>query len=102
MFIILGSFQLPPEDLSDFHTMMATMIPQTRAEDGCLNYVMLVEDAASGLIHVTEMWRDDAALLAHFKQPWTQGFIQRFSSRTTNMQIKIHDISQTRDLPPIG
>ena len=41
----------------------------TRAEDGCIAYSYAEDVAEPGLIHVFEIWRDEAALLAHFAAP---------------------------------
>ena len=44
---------------------MLAMVSASRAEDGCLEYSYAEDIFDSGLIHVTERWRDQAALDAH-------------------------------------
>ena len=45
---------------------MAAMLKASRAEDGCLEYAYAEDVLEPGLIRVFEVWRDRAALDAHF------------------------------------
>jgi len=45
------------------------MLAASRAEDGCVEYSYAVDVADQGLIRVFEVWRDEAALKAHFATP---------------------------------
>jgi quinol monooxygenase YgiN len=46
---------------------MIEMLTASRAEDGCIVYSYGFDVAEPGLIRVFEIWRDQAALDAHFK-----------------------------------
>jgi quinol monooxygenase YgiN len=48
---------------------MIAMMAASRAEDGCRAYGYAEDVAEPGLIHIFEIWRDRAALEAHFKTP---------------------------------
>ena len=48
---------------------MIAMLEASRAEDGCLVYSYAEDVAEPGLIRVFEVWRDQAALDAHFQTP---------------------------------
>ena len=67
MLLITGTVRLPPERLADARPAMRAMIEASRAEDGCLGYSYAEDVLEPGLIRVTEMWRDQAALDAHFR-----------------------------------
>ena len=67
MLLITGTVRLPPERLPDARGPMRAMIEASRAEDGCLAYSYAEDVLEPGLIRVTEMWRDQAALDAHFR-----------------------------------
>jgi quinol monooxygenase YgiN len=43
------------------------MVAASRAEDGCIDYAYAEDIGDAGLIRVFEIWRDEAALHAHFK-----------------------------------
>ncbi|MDX8498707.1 putative quinol monooxygenase [Mesorhizobium sp. VK4C] len=67
MLLIIGTIRLPPERLAAARPAMERMITASRAEPGCLGYSYAQDVLDPGLIHVSEAWRDRAALDAHFK-----------------------------------
>ena len=67
--IIAGVVRTPPENLEAFRPHMLAMLAASRAEEGCLEYAYAEDVADPGLIRVFEVWRDQAALDAHFQTP---------------------------------
>ena len=67
--IVAGTVRVPPENLEAFRPHMAAMLAASRAEDGCLAYSYAIDVEEPGLIRVFEVWRDRAALDAHFQAP---------------------------------
>ncbi|MBB6260577.1 quinol monooxygenase YgiN [Paenochrobactrum gallinarii] len=67
MLLIVGTVRLPAENLTAAREVMASMIEASRAEDGCLGYSYAEDVLEPGLIHVKELWRDQAALDRHFE-----------------------------------
>jgi quinol monooxygenase YgiN len=65
--IVAGTVRVPPQNLAGLRPHMLAMMTATRAEDGCGAYAYAEDVAEPGLIHVFEIWRDQAALDAHFK-----------------------------------
>ena len=66
MLLIVGTVRLPPERLNEARPVMARMISASRAEDGCEEYSYAEDVLEPGLIHVKELWRDQATLDRHF------------------------------------
>ena len=66
MLLILGTVRLPAENIGAARQAMEAMIRASRAEDGCLDYAYAVDLLDPGLVRVTEAWRDQEALDAHF------------------------------------
>lgn len=66
MLLIIGTIRLPAEKLDSARPVMAGMLLASRAEDGCLDYSYAEDVLEPGLIHVSELWRDQAALDRHF------------------------------------
>ena len=64
--IVAGSVRVPPENIATFRPHMEAMLAASRIEDGCLDYSYAVDVADPGLVRVFEVWRDRAALEAHF------------------------------------
>ena len=69
MLVIIGTIRLPAERLDEARPAMQRMISGSRAEPGCIDYSYAQDVLDAGLIHVTEVWRDKAALDAHFRSP---------------------------------
>lgn len=66
MLLVVGTVRLPPENIQDARPIMARMVAASRAEDGCAEYSYAQDVIDPGLIHVKELWRDQAALDRHF------------------------------------
>jgi len=67
--IIAGTVRVPPQNLVALRPHQLAMLAASRAEDGCLTYSYGEDVAEPGLIRVFEIWRDQAAIDAHFKAP---------------------------------
>ena len=65
--IIAGTVRVPLENLAAIKPHMLAMLTASRAEDGCIEYSYGEDVAEPGLIRVFEVWRDQAAIEAHFK-----------------------------------
>ncbi len=66
MLLITGTICIPPENLPAAKPVMEQMVQASRAEDGCLHYAYAQDLFDPALIHVSELWRDQTALDAHF------------------------------------
>ncbi|MGI3903347.1 MAG: putative quinol monooxygenase [Janthinobacterium lividum] len=66
MLLIVGVLRMGPGGLAAARHAMTTMIEKSRAEPGCRGYSYAEDVLEPGLIRVTEMWEDSAALDAHF------------------------------------
>ncbi|HEX7761435.1 MAG TPA: putative quinol monooxygenase [Caulobacteraceae bacterium] len=64
--IIAGTVRVPPENLAGIRPHMMAMLSASRAEGGCIEYSYAQDVAEPGLVRVFEVWRDQAALDAHF------------------------------------
>jgi quinol monooxygenase YgiN len=64
--IVAGTVRVPSEELGSLRPHMIRMLTASRLEDGCAIYSYGEDVADPGLIRVFEVWRDRAALDAHF------------------------------------
>jgi quinol monooxygenase YgiN len=69
MLIIIGTVRIPEGAIDLARPAMAAMLAASRAEDGCLAYDYAQDVLDAQVIHVSERWRDRAALDAHFRTP---------------------------------
>ena len=67
--IVAGPVRVPPENIERLRPHMHTMLDASRAEDGCETYSYGFDAKDEGLVRVFEVWRDRAAIEAHFKAP---------------------------------
>ena len=67
MILILGTVRLPHENIGKARSAMTAMVRASRAEDGCIDYGYAEDVLEPGLVRVTEIWRDQAAIDAHFR-----------------------------------
>ena len=65
MILIVGTVRVPEAAFDTAREAMATMIAETRKEDGCIRYAFAQDVVDKGVMHVSEAWRDRAALTAH-------------------------------------
>jgi quinol monooxygenase YgiN len=67
--VLAGSFRVPPEKLAALKPHTLAVIAASRAEAGCLAYSFGADLEDEGLVHVFELWADQAALDAHYQTP---------------------------------
>ena len=76
MIIVMGTFRMPEEHIAAALPLAAKVVAATQSEDGCIQYSYSRDIGDPCLFHVSERWRDRAALAAHFKAPhmavWAQ------------------------------
>lgn len=74
MLLIVGTVRLPASNLERARPAMWAMVQASRAEAGCLEYGYAEDVFEPGLIHVKELWSDQAALDAHFASDHIQAW----------------------------
>ena len=74
MLLIVGTVRLPASNLDRARPAMRAMVQASRAETGCLEYSYGEDVLEPGLIHVKELWSDQAALDAHFASSHIQAW----------------------------
>jgi quinol monooxygenase YgiN len=65
--IIAGTVRVPPENVEGLRPHMLAMMAASQAEEGCVAYGYAEDVGERGLMHIFEIWRDQACLDAHFK-----------------------------------
>ena len=67
-----------PESFADARAAVIEIIPYTLKEDGCVQFTLLEDKADDGRLYLVEEWTDEAALQAHYAQPYTQAVFDRY------------------------
>lgn len=66
MLIVAGTIEIDPDHRDALFEAVAPMVEATRAESGCQAYVFSPDPADPAVVHLYELWDDQAALDAHF------------------------------------
>jgi quinol monooxygenase YgiN len=99
MIIVMGTVRMDPADIDRLSDAMATQMAATMAEDGCELYAFSRNVTDPGLLHISEHWRDNDALTAHFKAPHMATFNAAIATaNVTAMSIKAYEAGNVRTL----
>ncbi|WP_294322302.1 putative quinol monooxygenase [uncultured Sphingomonas sp.] len=66
MLLIVGTVRLPASNMDAARPARQRMVDASRREEGCVEYGYAQDVFDPGLIHVKELWTDQAALDRHF------------------------------------
>ena len=76
MLVIVAVIETSADDIAALKNAIATMEQASREEEGCEDYTFCVELNDPTRMRITERWRDEAALKAHFESPHMAAFNQ--------------------------
>jgi quinol monooxygenase YgiN len=97
MLLIVGTVRLLPEKLEDARPVMARTITASRAEDGCEEYSYAEDVLDAGLIHVKELWRDQAALDRHFVSDHIAAWRSKWSELGIgDRNLRVYEVGEPR------
>jgi quinol monooxygenase YgiN len=65
MIVVIGTLRMPPEDAAHVKPHLEAMVAATRREEGALYFSLAFDPTESGLVRVSEVFRDMQALEAH-------------------------------------
>ena len=76
MIIVTGSVVAKPEDFDALSRECLAHTLRSRTEDGCIHHSVQVDVENLHRLVFFEKWRDQAALLEHFRQPGSKAFMR--------------------------
>lgn len=76
MLIVLAEAKLGEGALEAGREALTTMIEASRAEEGCVSYAYSIDILDPNILHITEKWVDNDALVFHFQTPHMAAFQQ--------------------------
>lgn len=79
MIIVIGTAQTTPESAAKALELSRAHCARSRREPGCIDHTVAMDQERPGLLRFVELWRDEAALKAHFAVPASQDFIAAIS-----------------------
>jgi len=99
MLLIVGTVRVPPGTPSTARAAMAQMITASRAEPGCLEYSYAEDVLQPGLVHVSELWQDRAALVLHFTSDHMTVWRSTFKTLDiTDRNLRLYEVGEPQPL----
>ena len=99
MVVVMGTAHMAPGEIDRLLDVMRAQIDATRAEDGCEHYAFARDVYDPDLLHVSERWRDNAAITAHFQSPHMASFNAALASaKMLSLSVKAYDENGERTL----
>ena len=99
MIIVMGHAKLEAGEIDRLDAEMQAQIKATRAEDGCLAYSFSRDILDPDTLIISERWRDNVALSAHFGSPHMAAFNAALSSaKILDLKVMAFEDGQERIL----
>ncbi|MFZ4070545.1 MAG: putative quinol monooxygenase [Caulobacterales bacterium] len=83
MIVVRGYARLHPDDMAAARAIASWMVTETRRENGCIDYAFAEDLLEPGLIRVSELYRDEAALALHLGSP----LMARFNAELGKLRV---------------
>ena len=99
LIVIVGQFDLHPEDASAAAELMRVMMEETIKEPGCQHYAYSRDLSTPDSFQVSELWENEAALEAHFRADHMAVYRVGMSKlRVQRRTVKRYDATSMREL----
>ncbi|MFM9852415.1 MAG: putative quinol monooxygenase [Sphingomonadaceae bacterium] len=99
MIIVMGHAKLAAGDIDRLTDAMTAMVVATNAEEGCELYCFARDVTDPDMLIISERWRDQAALDAHFKAPHMATFNTALATATVSaLSVKAYENGTVRTL----
>jgi quinol monooxygenase YgiN len=97
--VVVGKFDLHPEDASAAAELMRVMMNETVKEPGCQHYAYSRDLETPTRFQLSELWEDDASLAKHFEAQHMAEYRAGMSKlRVLGRTVKRYDVTDARDL----
>lgn len=98
MLLVIGTVRLPADNLDAARPAMRRMAEASRDEEGCIEYGYAEDVLDPGLIHVKELWTDQAALDRHFASDHIREWRSRWSELGIGeRKLRVFDVGESRE-----
>lgn len=99
MIIVMGYAKLAPGEIDRLGPEMEAQITATRAEDGCQYYGFARDVLEPDTLIISERWRDNDAIAAHFASPHMAAFNAALASaQLVAISVKAYENGVERTL----
>lgn len=93
--IVLGQFDIHPDDTATAIDLMRIMMTETAKEPGCIHYAFSRDLTSQNRIQLSELWESAEALEAHFHTP----HMARHKEGMANIRVESRWINRYKGEP---
>jgi quinol monooxygenase YgiN len=99
MIVVLGFMKAAPGEADRLHDAMTAMMTESEKEEGCIRYVFSCMAGDPDSLVLTEIWRDQEALDAHFHTPHMAAFNAAVAgAKLSDVSVKQYEIASVKTL----
>ena len=99
MIIVTGMARFGEGEIARLKDVLAANVAATRAEEGCLQYSYGVDLEDPNLLHISEQWRDEAAVNAHMTAPHMGPLMAALgAAKIESLSVKSYDATYQKTL----
>jgi quinol monooxygenase YgiN len=99
LIVIVGEFDIHPEDASAAAELMTVMMNETIKEQGCHHYAYSRDLSTPNRFQLSELWEDENALATHFRADHMATYRAGMSKlRVQRRTVKRYDVTNAKDL----
>ena len=97
--VIIGQFDVHPEDEAAMAELMRVMMNETAKEPGCHHYTFARDLSVASRFQLSELWEGDAALAAHFRSEHMATYRAGIGKlRMLKRKVRRFDVTSVKDL----
>jgi quinol monooxygenase YgiN len=97
--VVTGYLTIDPAKRAEAEAAIATLVPLTEAEDGCISYRYSADLLEPSRINIAEAWEDEASMTAHMGAPHFATFMEAIGPCVGGpVEVTRHDVSASTRL----
>lgn len=97
MIFVQGWIKLVPQDVEKILPIARDMVAATLKEEGCIHYSFAQDVSEPSLIHISERWRGEDELNAHFQTSHMASFNEAANEMTIeHMDVRMFSGEEVR------
>ena len=93
---VFATIRPKPDHFGDAKTALENLIPPTLSEPGCHLFTVYENLDEPGVLHLFEIFDDEAALHAHYDKDYTQDVLEKYKG-WLNAPVEIVHLAVTSD-----
>ena len=99
LIVIVGHFDIHPDDTAAAAELMRVMMNETIKEHGCQHYAYSRDLSTPDRFQLSELWEDEASLAAHFRADHMATYRAGMSKlRVQRRAVKRYDVTNITEL----